>query len=351
VRLLLLGLAILAGLFYAMSAKALKPVHINISRPPGKLVSIGTHRLYLYCVGNGSPTVVLDAGLGGSSLEWLAVQQKLAAHTRVCAYDRAGYGWSESGPGPRTSLRNALELRALLAHANIEPPYVLAGHSFGGYTVQLFTSLYPKSVAGLVLVDSSHSGQVERFEAEPIGVTTAPRSGSIIMMSQPVIPDNLPEGVSNTVAVLMSAAKALSASSNELQHFRLSAEEVRRAPRWPDVPVVVLTRGLRVWPSDEKGQLMEVLWKELQNELAARTSHSLHIVVRGSGHYIHLDQPEIVAHAIDLLVETQRKPTASYAVTPGQARRYPTLLAAHTVADDSLFSDLYTTRTVAKRLQ
>ena len=149
----------------------------------------------------------------------------------------------------------------------------------------------------------------------------------------------------------MSAAKALSASSNELQHFRLSAEEVRRAPRWPDVPVIVLTRGLRVWPSDEKGQLMEALWMELQNELAARTPHSLHVVARGSGHYIHLDQPRVVAHAIDLLVETQRETTASYSVAPGQTRSYPTLLAAHTVADDSLFSDLYTTRTVAERLR
>lgn len=156
-------------------ATAANPGSISISAPPGKLIDIGTHRLYLHCMGRGSPAVVLDAGLGGSSLEWLTVQQGLASRTRVCAYDRSGYGWSDIGARAHTSLQNSTELRLLLMRAGVKPPYVLVGHSFGGYDVQLFASRYPDSVAGLVLVDSSHSGQVQRFEAEPLACT--PRHG------------------------------------------------------------------------------------------------------------------------------------------------------------------------------
>ncbi len=307
-RRLLLVLTALAALWSMSPAHASEQRLIDISRPPGKLVNIGTHRLYLYCIGVGSPTVVFDAGLGGSSLEWFTVQQKLAARTRVCAYDRAGYGWSDTGPGPRTSLRNAMELRALLKHAGIDPPYVLAGHSFGGYNMQLFASLYAKSVAGLVLIDSSHAEQVERFEAEPIGVSIAPRRGTAILMSPPVVPENLPAELFGPFAALMSSGKALRASMDELQHFRLSSHQVRSAPRWPDVPVIVLTRGQRVWTGEGKGELMERLWMQLQDELATRNPHSLHIVARASGHHIHLDQPRVVVRAVALILGAELGP-------------------------------------------
>lgn len=333
--------AAVASLWCAVPATAAEPIAVDVDRPPGKLVDIGTHRLYLYCMGRGSPTVVLDAGLGGSSLEWLVVQQQVAVHTRVCAYDRAGYGWSDAGPGPRTSLRNAMELHALLANAGIEPPYVLTGHSFGGYDVQLFASLYPDTVSGMVLVDSSHGRQVERFEAEPIGVSTAPRPGSAILMSRPAVPKNLPANLSETVATLMSTSKTLLATTDELVNFRLSAQQVTDAAAWPDVPVVVLTRGQRVWPSDEKGRLMEALWMELQDELAQRNPRSLHIVVRGSGHHIHLEQPTVVARAVSLLLQEPRKPMLSHAVLSAQPNAFTTRFVAHATGDERLLSQLY----------
>lgn len=342
-------MVILIGLLFMQLSSPLKadePSPIDISAPPGELVDIGTHRLYIYCVGHGSPTVILDAGLGGSSLEWLAVQQRLSGRTRVCAYDRAGYGWSDSGIGPRTSLQNAVELHLLLEYADIRPPYVLAGHSFGGYDVQLFASLYPKSIAGLVLVDSSHGGQVERFEAAPIGVSTAPRPGSAILISRPAVPANLPAELSATVAALMSSRKALSATTDELQHFRVSAHQVASAAPWPDVPVLVLTRGARVWPADEKGQLMESLWMQLQTELAKRSPHSLHIVVHHSGHHIHLDRPEVVAHALALLLDKQREIVTRDTEPNLRQDNFTTLLAAHTLVDDALLFTLDTSRTV-----
>ena len=93
--------------------------------PPGKMVDVGGYKLHIQCLGTGSPTVVLDAGLGCTSLDWSLVQAEIGQTTRVCAYDRAGMGWSESGPEPRTPEQNARELHTLLANAGLEGPYVL----------------------------------------------------------------------------------------------------------------------------------------------------------------------------------------------------------------------------------
>ena len=121
--------------------------------PPGTLVDIGTHRLHLRCAGQGRPTVVFDAALGGSSLSWSLVQPAVARATRACSYDRAGFGWSDAGPLPRTAGRIADELHTLLRAAAVPPPYVLVGHSFGGLVMRLFASRHASEVAGLVLVE------------------------------------------------------------------------------------------------------------------------------------------------------------------------------------------------------
>jgi pimeloyl-ACP methyl ester carboxylesterase len=129
---------------------------------PGEMVAVGEHRLHLNCVGQGSPTVVLDAGWGYTSVEWSAwVQPEVAEHTRVCAYDRAGMGWSEPEPGPPNATQTAQELHALLQEADEEGPYVLVGHSLAGLYSRIYAERYPEEVAGMVLVDSSHPHQFE----------------------------------------------------------------------------------------------------------------------------------------------------------------------------------------------
>ncbi|MGH2515236.1 MAG: alpha/beta fold hydrolase, partial [Ktedonobacterales bacterium] len=133
---------------------------------PGRLVDIGGSRLHLTRTGAGGPTVVLDAGLAGFSLDWGLVTPQVAQYTTVCAYDRAGYGWSDPGPLPRTSSRIAAELHALLRRAGVAPPYVLVGHSFGGFNVRLFAEHYPHEVAGMVLVDVSHEDFASRLPHE-----------------------------------------------------------------------------------------------------------------------------------------------------------------------------------------
>src|SRR6187402_2695111 len=120
--------------------------------PPGQLIDVGGHRLHLYATGQG-PVVVFDAALGGSSISWTLVTPHVTPFARVCLYDRAGFGWSDAGPMPRTAGRIADELRVLLDRSGEKPPYVLVGHSFGGLVMRIFAKRYPDVSAGLVLVD------------------------------------------------------------------------------------------------------------------------------------------------------------------------------------------------------
>src|SRR3989454_1075347 len=127
--------------------------------PPGRLVNVGGHRLHIYCTGGGTPTVVMDSGFPGTSLSWTFVQPEVAKFTRACSYDRAGLGWSDAGPMPRTSRQIVDELHTLLRNARVEGPYVLVGHSFGTFTVRLYASTYPDEVAGMVLVVPTYPGE------------------------------------------------------------------------------------------------------------------------------------------------------------------------------------------------
>ena len=120
-------------------------------------MDVGGFRLHLHCAGEGSPTIVLDAALGASSLSWSLVQPELARLSRVCSYDRGGFGWSDPGPMPRTAYRIAEELHTLLERARVPPPYVLVGHSFGGLVALIFTRRFRSVTSGLVLVDPAHA--------------------------------------------------------------------------------------------------------------------------------------------------------------------------------------------------
>ena len=271
-------------------------------------IPVGHQRLHIECVGHGTPTVVLDAGLGGSSLEWTYVVSELRTHTRVCTYDRAGYGISDSVPGARTSSHIANELYLLLDGAGEAPPYIVAGHSFGGYNMQIFARRYPYLTAGLVLIDASHPGQVERFLAPPLRMLTAPSSRyGIVKFGEPRPPHTqLPSPVQRAIAARAGSVKARRTLAAELLGFRDSAREVARAGPLVDLPLVVITRGRSDGTSSARQQAIERLWLELQVELAHESSASVHLVARRSGHNVHIEQPQVVAYAIELLVERHR---------------------------------------------
>src|SRR5262249_27004295 len=135
------------GVMVAIAAVAAEP-----PKPPGKLVDLGGHKLHLSFMGEGSPTVVVENGLGDFSFDWVLVQSRVARFTRIGTYDRGGYAWSDPGPKPRTFAQLNLELREALNKLGERGPFVLVGHSFGGPVARNFATLYPKDVAGLVLV-------------------------------------------------------------------------------------------------------------------------------------------------------------------------------------------------------
>ncbi|MEN8764194.1 MAG: alpha/beta fold hydrolase, partial [Thiogranum sp.] len=271
---------------------------------PGLMVLIGEHRLHLYCSGQGEPAVVMDAGLGGTSLDWVRVQPELAKYTRVCSYDRAGYGWSEPGPRPRSSGIIAEELHALLRTAAVPEPYVLVGHSFGGYNVRLFASHYPEETAGLVLVDAAHEDQVRRFREEG-GINTAPR-GQFVVFPSSDIPDSMPDDVRLLARSLVNSSEAYQAIRDELISFRRSAAQVRNAGPLPDVPLVVVSRGQQAWPDTPKGNKLERVWSRLQNDLAERQVHVPHLFAQNSGHYVQLDEPSVVVSAVRSVITSIR---------------------------------------------
>jgi pimeloyl-ACP methyl ester carboxylesterase len=275
---------------------------IDIERPPGRMIDVGGYRLHLHCRGHGLPVVVFDAGLGGFSMDWIFVQAMLEQETRVCAYDRAGYGWSDTGPPPRDSEHIAEELSLLLRNAGLPPPYVLVGHSFGGYNVEIFAKYNPRDVAGMVLVEASHPDQSERLPHMPTADGRR-RAGTMVTYFNPdVVFRHYPEKYWFPVAGLMSSGKALRAQQREFRNFDISAAQVRMGGSLPRVPLVVVTRGLRVWPETPLGDSLEQAWLELQHELAGSIPGGRQIIARHSGHLVHLDEPEMVVQAVRLVL-------------------------------------------------
>ncbi len=270
---------------------------------PGKLISVGTHRLHIYCRGeaNDKPAVIIDSGLGGFSLEWRQIQDELSDKLQICTYDRAGYGWSDPGPFPRTTKTITRELRTLLNGAKIAPPYLLLGHSFGGYNMMYFAKSFPEEVAGLVLIDSSHPQQADWFPSVYPDLPEGRRRTRYVSTAK--LPNNYPQDYREIAYHLMSAKKARNALRFESMNFEISGHQVGRMGKLPEMPLVVLTRGERAWPKTQKGEKLETVWIRLQNELARMTEGSTHVTADLSGHYIHLDQPVLIKEAIFNIVD------------------------------------------------
>jgi pimeloyl-ACP methyl ester carboxylesterase len=277
---------------------------------PGKLIDIGTHRLHINCVGEGSPTVIIDSGIGGFSLEWIKIQNNLADNVRVCSYDRAGYGWSDLGPTPRTTSRITKELSILLAEAKIPGPYLLVGHSFGGYNIRYFASEYPDLVAGMVFIDSSHPEQfnTEEFKRiKPKQRKPKYKNSVRLRLIQPVISDNYPDKTKRMAFRLMSTLKSKSTLMNELDFMEISAKQVAVRSHHPyKFPVIIITRGKRVWPDNDLGNRREHQWSRLQNDLGNIAIQPDHFLAYKSGHIVHLDQPELVSENILFAVDKAR---------------------------------------------
>lgn len=281
--------------------------------PPGELVDLGGYRLHINCEGYGSPTVILDAGLGDWSTHWTAVQSLLKEDTRVCSYDRAGYGWSDLGPRPRDSQRIVTELHSLLEKAVIEPPYLLVGHSFGGLNMRLFASTYSQEVAGLVLVEASHPASLP-YQRNEEGTAPAGTPSNQLMVAHYVEREEettFPPEAQPAMHDNLLRTKSLMTSRGEYRALGSSVQELLKAPPLGDLPLTVMSRGKRQWPAGTAGDSKEEAWQNQQKELArlSRLSHS--VVAPKSGHHIHLDEPDLVADVVRDMITAERRESAS----------------------------------------
>jgi pimeloyl-ACP methyl ester carboxylesterase len=285
--------------------------------PPGSLVDVGGYRLHLNCTGEGTPTVLMDAGLGGSSLDWSTVQPEVAKFARVCAYDRAGMAWSDAGVQPRTSQQIVKELHTLLGNAGVPAPYVLVAHSLGGINMQLYASQYPNEVAGMVLVDSSHENQFSRKDLPqipsflPLLIKMLTPFGVARIINKVAEPPNLPPDIERERTALYSHTRSMYAVADEMSAIHTSAAQLHAAPmRLGDKPLIVLTHGIKEttpFNKPEDAERMEQAWREFQADLARRSSKGKQIIAEKSGHYIQFYQPELVIDTIRQIVEATHR--------------------------------------------
>ena len=305
----LLGLMLL-GAWYESVAEARD---VRAYPPPGQMVDVGGYRLHINCVGTGSPTVVIEAGQGDWSASWSnAVQPEAARTTRVCTYDRAGYGWSEPGPLPRTAEHIAHELHTLLHTAGIPGPYVLAGHSLGGLPVRVFAHDYAAEVAGVVLIDSMHPRQAKPFAsarppqpaapASRLSLFTLPaRISSLRLLAGPLdLKGGFSPEVANAYVAYTVTPRHLQTTLDEGRGMPDSLAQASAITSFDTVPLIVLSRG-----HDQEQD-----WQEMQADLLTLSSNSQQLIADKSGHTIHLDQPAAAVEAIVTMVEHIRRQAA-----------------------------------------
>jgi len=283
--------------------------------PPGQLIDIGGYRLHLWCTGNGAPVVVLDAGLGGTSAGWGFVQPEVARFTRVCSYDRAGMGYSDPGPSPRTARRIAHELAELLARDGIAGPVVLAGESIAGFNVRLFASDHPERTAGLVLVDASHEDDTHEVPGMARFVPLLSTMGVLrllgVSFGQRV--ESLAPSVRRYAQATSFRGAGYRAAADEIIHIRETVSEVRSSRRRLTIPVLVVT-GARGADAN---------WRRLQQDQASLSERGCLITAQQAGHVVTIDQPEVVVDAIRTVVETARGhdvPLCATAAASGDSR-------------------------------
>jgi pimeloyl-ACP methyl ester carboxylesterase len=302
--------------------------------PPGRLVDIGGRRWHLVEAGQGRPTVILESGIAASSLNWTALQAEIARFARACAYDRAWFGWSDPAATSRVVSQLVEELHRLLAAASIPAPYILVGHSFGGLLVQSYAAAYPDQVAGLVLIDPLSAAEWagvtgQRLRILRWGIRLSRRGALVARLGVVRLSLALLSGGGRKIPKLIArvssgrAESTLSRLVGEVQkmppqvwpmvqahwcqpkaflgmaeYFKAlpaSAEQAASLSDLPQIPVSILSAA-----NSTPAQRAE------RDAIASRSPRGKHIVVPDSGHWIHLDQPQVVIDTIRDMVELVR---------------------------------------------
>jgi pimeloyl-ACP methyl ester carboxylesterase len=267
---------------------------------PGRLIDIGGRKLHLHCKGDAKgPAVIIEGGALASGLSYMKAQDAVAPITRVCVYDRAGMGWSESAPTPRSLEDRADDLQVLLKNSDLKAPYILVGHSAGGMMVRVFAHKYPKDVAAMILVEASE----EQFNTTPESLArikqTATQLGFAVNMAnagqdipQLRVPNGPPE------QDLMQRVSAIKAGQDDflaMSNLPTELAKLGGLGALGDMPLVVVRRG-KPDPGFNDAQTQQ--WTEAQARLATLSTRSVALVAENSGHAVNLDQPEMFVTAV-----------------------------------------------------
>lgn len=249
-------------------------------------IDIGGYRLHVRCMGQGTPTVIFEAGLGEDLSTWDQVQPEIAHFSQACAYDRANVTPSDKRPVTIhvSAPQLARELQELLVNAHLPEPYVLVGHSLGGLFMQMFACQYPGEVAGMVLVDSTHPQQAMRLAA-----ALGPAFTSEARQGFPV------EGMTYDDILAMQAQVEAARS-----HF-------------PQVPLIVLVRSRFISSAYWTATQYKQVWMNLQTDLSRRSSGGKLVVAQNSSHFIQNDRPDLVIASIREIITEYRSPGRAYA--------------------------------------
>lgn len=288
----------------------------SVADMPGRLVDVGGHRLHIDCTGTGTPTVVLEAGLGEPSTMmagWVAPD--VAQTTRVCVYDRAGRGWSESAAAPQDGVQVATDLHTLLDHAGEPGPYVLAGHSAGGIYVLNFAKEFPQDVAGVVLLDSMHPEQYERMASWP-GFYEMFRRASATMPSLSRLGlgrvlygtqyGGLPEPQRSQERAFLSTPRHNRSIRDEFHMIRTAMDQAAGLKTLGDTPLAVVTARSGA----------EADWFPMQDDLATLSTNSVHRVLDDAAHATLVEDEDAAGEASRAILEIVSSARTDTPITP-----------------------------------
>lgn len=291
--------------------------------PIGQMINVGGYKLHLYCMGEGKTTILMEAGIGDNVLIWDNVLSQIAKTTRVCAYDRAGMGWSDPSPKLSNSQQHIVALRRLLDAANINAPYILVGHSFGGILNREFARTYPGDIDGMVLIDSAHENQLDRLPPEivesfkktrnTLGLLRSIASFGVLrlisMREDWAYPNN---NISHMMRALDHRTCTIGTIYQEIVLFEKGKNITFQPGSLGNIPLIVLTQGKPLSKQDLPGlsptakQAFRETWNKLQQELTTLSSNSIQIIAQKSGHLIMIDEPELVIDAVLRVFESSK---------------------------------------------
>jgi pimeloyl-ACP methyl ester carboxylesterase len=259
--------------------------------PANQQVDIGTHALHIYCVGEGSPTVVLDIGITETYESWMPLIDSLRADTRVCTYHRAGYGKSEPGPLTRDSQRVAQELYDLLKNAGVAGSYVLVGHSLGGLNMQVFADQYPDQTAGVILLDPPPLDWLTGKDFPELRDLFYEQTRQLTAAAEAMRNSTDPEQVKKAGFFEMVA-------SENLEMMDRSAIQAAAIESFGDLPLTVIASTEPNPNFGSSAEAYQQFWINQSENLAKKSTRGKFILAEGSSHHIHLDNPELVLDAI-----------------------------------------------------